>query len=131
MLEAPPEFCLTVSYNPGYQSVLKDLKQSTRQRFVALHFSYPQPDREVEILVKETGVNTATATMLVRFAGMTRNLKDNGLTEGASTRLIVNAARLIRHDIAPRQACETAVNQALTDDEEILKTVRELCASVL
>ncbi len=131
LLEAPPEFCLTVSYNPGYQSVLKDLKQSTRQRFVALDFSYPQPDREVEILVKETGVGTATATMLVRFAGMTRNLKDNGLIEGASTRLIVNAAKLIRHGIAPRQACETAVNQALTDDEEILKTVRELCASVL
>ena len=130
LLQAPPEFCLTISYNPGYQSILKDLKQSTRQRFVALDFSYPQPDRETEILVQETGIGAATATLLVRFAGMTRNPKDNGLIEGASTRLIVNAARLIQHGIAPVQACETAVNQALTDDEDMLKTVRELCASV-
>ena len=130
LLVAPPEFCLAVSYNPGYQSVLKDLKQSTRQRFVALEFSYPQPEREMEILSKETGVDRPTADKLIRFAVMTRNLRGNGLIEGASARLVVNAARLIRHGVAPGEACAAAMNQALTDDEETLKTVAELCDSV-
>ena len=86
LLEAPPEFCLAMSYNPGYQSVLKDLKQSTRQRFVALEFDYPDAVLEQKIIEKETGIDGATARQLVKFAQMTRNLKGQGLDEGASTR---------------------------------------------
>lgn len=130
LVSAPDEFCLTVSYNPGYQSVLKDLKQSTRQRFVALEFNYPEAEREQAILIKETGVDENTAIRLVKLAEMTRNLKGNGLDEGASTRLLVNAAKLIKHKIDPASACETAIAQALTDDPEILKTLHELSMSV-
>lgn len=130
VLEAPPEFCLVISYNPGYQSVVKDLKQSTRQRFVALEFDYPQPELEARIVAQEGGIDPQTAQRLVRFAHMTRNLKGSGLEEGASTRLLVHAARLIATGIAPERACRTAVGQALTDDREVLGAVHEFCASV-
>ena len=130
LLAAPPEFCLTISYNPGYQSVLKDLKQSTRQRFVALEFNYPRPELEQLIVEKETGIDAATARQLVRFGAMTRNLKGSGLDEGASTRLLVNAAKLINEDIAPVVATDTAIAQALTDDEDMLKAVHELSRSI-
>jgi nitric oxide reductase NorQ protein len=130
LLQAPPEFCLTISYNPGYQSVLKDLKQSTRQRFVAIEFSYPDPDLEREIIVKESGTDAATAVNLVKFAGMTRNLKGSGLQEGASTRLLVHAAKMIVSGVDPRASCQAAVSEALTDDPEMLQAIRELAASV-
>jgi nitric oxide reductase NorQ protein len=130
LLEAPPEFCLAISYNPGYQSVLKDLKQSTRQRFVALEFSYPNPDLERRIVVRESGLDEATASKLVKFAGMTRNLKGNGLEEGASTRLLVHAGKLIARGIEPVGACRAAVAESLTDDPEMLTAVNELSASL-
>lgn len=130
VLEASPEFSLVISYNPGYQSVLKDLKQSTRQRFVALEFDYPKAELEVEIVVQESSVERDTAQRLVRFAHMTRNLKGGGLEEGASTRLLVHAARLINRGISPERACRTAVAQALTDDSEVLAAVHEFCAAV-
>ncbi len=130
VLEAPPEFCLVISYNPGYQSVVKDLKQSTRQRFVALEFDYPHHELEERIVVQEGGVDKQTAQRLVRFAHMTRNLKGSGLEEGASTRLLVHAARLIAGGIAPERACRTAVAQALTDDHEVLAAVQEFCNAV-
>ena len=95
VLEAGPEFCLAISYNPGYQSILKDLKQSTRQRFVALEFDYPAATLEAKIVMNETGIDQASADKLVKFAHMTRNLKGSGLEEGASTRLLVHAAKLI------------------------------------
>ena len=95
LLEAPPEFCLAISYNPGYQSILKDLKQSTRQRFVALEFHYPGAELEQRIVERETGTDADTASRLVKFAHMSRNLKGSGLDEGASTRLLVHAAKLI------------------------------------
>ncbi len=95
LLQAGAEFCLAISYNPGYQSVLKDLKQSTRQRFVAIEFSYPSTALEQKIIRKETGADQALAEKLVKFAAMTRNLKGNGLDEGASTRLLVHAGKLI------------------------------------
>lgn len=130
LLPAPAEFCLAISYNPGYQSVLKDLKQSTRQRFVALEFRYPNADLEQTIIEKETGIEAATARRLVKYGSMTRNLKGNGLDEGASTRLLVNAAKLMSEGIVPVVATDTAIAQALTDDEDMLQAIHELSRSV-
>ena len=130
LLEAPDEFCMAISYNPGYQSVLKDLKQSTRQRFVALEFDYPNPAIEQKIIEKETSVDSNTAKQLVKFAQMTRNLKGSGLDEGASTRLLVHAGKLIQTGINPVTACKSSISQALTDDPEMLSAVNELSSSV-
>ncbi|NOX07886.1 MAG: CbbQ/NirQ/NorQ/GpvN family protein [Gammaproteobacteria bacterium] len=130
LLESGPEFCLAISYNPGYQSILKDLKQSTRQRFVALEFDYPSAELEAMIVSKETGIDLDQAHQLVRFAQMTRNLKGSGLEEGASTRLLVHAAKLMVDGIAPATACRACIAQALTDDPEMLAAVSELSAAV-
>ena len=121
---------MAISYNPGYQSVLKDLKQSTRQRFVALEFDYPDAAVEQKIVEKETGVGSETAKQLVKFAQMTRNLKGGGLDEGASTRLLVHAAKLMVEGVAPVTACASSISQALTDDPEMLIAVNELSSSV-
>lgn len=130
LLHAQPEFCLSISYNPGYQSVLKDLKQSTRQRFVALEFDYPEASLEQTILEKECRVDAETARQLVKFAHMTRNLKGQGLDEGASTRLLVHAAKLIASGVAPVVACRSCIAQTLTDDAEMLTAINELGASL-
>ena len=130
LLEAGPEFCLAMSYNPGYQSVLKDLKQSTRQRFVALEFDYPEASLETRIVEKESGLDNQMASLLVRFAGMTRNLKGNGLDEGASTRLLVHAGKLMSAGVEPVSACQSSIAQALTDDSEMLVAINELSASL-
>lgn len=130
LIHAGKEFCLAISYNPGYQSILKDLKQSTRQRFVAVEFDYPDAELEKQIVLTESGVDDDIAKQLVKFAGMTRNLKGNGLEEGASTRLLVHAAKLIMTGIAPVAACQGAITQALTDDPQMLEAVEELSASL-
>ena len=130
LLRAPDDFCLAISYNPGYQSILKDLKQSTRQRFVAIPFDYPDADLEQEIIIAESGIDSVIAKKLVRFAAMTRNLQDSGLEEGASTRLLVHAGQLMASGIAPLTACHGAIVEALTDDPEMLEAVRELGASL-
>ena len=130
LMSAPSEFCLAISYNPGYQSVLKDLKQSTRQRFVALEFKYPSKDLEQTIIEKECGIDAAMARQLVKFGSMTRNLKGSGLDEGASTRLLVNSAKLMAEGISPVVAADTAIAQALTDDEDMLQAIHELSRSV-
>jgi nitric oxide reductase NorQ protein len=130
IIEAGPEFCMAISYNPGYQSVLKDLKQSTRQRFVALEFDYPSAALEAKIIVNETGIDSDIAGQLVKFAHMTRNLKGSGLEEGASTRLLVHAAKLIASGVNPVVACRSCIAEALTDDAEMLTAVQELSASV-
>ena len=130
LLEAGPEFCLAISYNPGYQSVLKDLKQSTRQRFVALEFDYPDGDLETKIVCTESGIDAGIAQRLVKFAHMTRNLKGNGLEEGASTRLLVHAAKLMAGGVDPVIACRASISQALTDDDEMLAAINELSAAV-
>ncbi len=130
LLQAPAEFCLAISYNPGYQSVLKDLKQSTRQRFVALEFGYPSSKLEQKIITRESGIDRATAEKLVKFAGMTRNLKGNGLEEGASTRLLVHTAKLIAAGIPAVNACRSAIAQSLTDDPEMLAAINELSSSL-
>jgi len=130
LLQAPRQFLLALSYNPGYQSVLKDLKQSTRQRFVAIEFNYPAPELERKIIVTETALDGANAEKLIQLAHMTRNLKGNGLDEGASTRLLVHAGKLIARGIAPRTACNGAIAEALTDDPEMLRAINELTAAI-
>ena len=130
LLQASAGFNLTISYNPGYQSVLKDLKQSTRQRFLALEFDYPVAELEQAVVMHESGIDAAHAAALVRFAGMTRNLKGSGLEEGASTRLLVHAAKLIVFGIAPLDACNASISQTLTDDPEILTAIREMASSL-
>ncbi len=129
-LEAPPEFGLVISYNPGYQSILKELKPSTRQRFVALAFDYPEAPVEAEIIARESGCAPTLAGQLVQFAHLTRNLKGNGLDEGASTRLLVHAAKLSVAGTPVWRACRGAVAEALTDDPEVLEAIADLVASV-
>ena len=130
IIEANEDFCLAISYNPGYQSVLKDLKQSTRQRFVALEFDYPRADLEAKIVATESNVDAALAERLVKFAQMTRNLKGSGLEEGASTRLLIHAGKLIAKGVPPVIACQCAIAQAITDDGEMLAAVQELSSSL-
>jgi nitric oxide reductase NorQ protein len=130
LLQAPPEFLLAMSYNPGYQNVLKELKQSTRQRFVAIEFQYPDAALEQVIIRKESGADSGTAAALVQLAQMTRNLKGNGLDEGASTRLLVHAAKLIARGIPAAAACHGAIAEALSDDPEMLRAIDEFTASV-
>jgi nitric oxide reductase NorQ protein len=127
---APPGFMLAVSYNPGYQSVLKDLKPSTRQRFIALSFAYPEPDLEAEIVAREGEIGVDIARTLVKLAHMTRSLKDSGLPEGASTRLLIQAGKLMSRGIATRIACRVAVTQPLTDDPELLAALDEMVSSL-
>ena len=130
LVRAPDEFMLVISYNPGYQSVLKELKQSTRQRFVALEFDYPAADLEARIVANESGVDRGVADTLVKFAHMTRNLKGSGLDEGASTRLLVHAGKLIAAGVDPVLACQSAIAQAITDEPETLAAIQELSSSL-
>ena len=130
LLEARPEILLVISYNPGYQSVTKDLKHSTRQRFVALEFGYPPPEKEKTILIKETGVAEAEADRLVRLAEMVRNLKQHGLEEGVSTRLLVYAARLMVQGIEPRLACDSAIVRSMTDDPEMQEAITVVVSGI-
>jgi nitric oxide reductase NorQ protein len=130
VLSAPDEFMLVVSYNPGYQRGLKELKPSTRQRFLALSFDYPAPDVESEIVMGETGIDAAPARKLVALAGKLRGVEALGLAERPSTRLLVNAARLIGAGVPPRAACDHAIVEALTDDREVANGLRDLVALV-
>jgi nitric oxide reductase NorQ protein len=131
VIQAHPDFLMVISYNPGYQSVLKDLKQSTRQRFVALAFDYPDPDDESRIVAVEGNVDNDTAARLVALAGKIRNIKEYGLTEGASTRLLIYAASLIREGIAFKSACTAALCQPLTDDDRLQETLNDLIDDLL
>ena len=126
VVQAHPDFQLVISYNPGYQSLLKDLKQSTRQRFVAIDFHYPPVAREMEIVMHEGGVGLDAARQLVALAGKTRNLKGHGLDEGASTRMLVYAATLMARGIAPVQACRMALVQPLCDDAHMQAALADL-----
>jgi nitric oxide reductase NorQ protein len=131
VIRAHPDFLMVISYNPGYQSVIKDLKQSTRQRFVALTFDYPKPEDETRIVASEGKVDDDTAALLVRLAGKIRNIREHGLSEGASTRLLIYAARLIRGGIPFKAACTAAVLQPLTDDDRIQETLTDLIDDLL
>jgi nitric oxide reductase NorQ protein len=131
ILEATDTFMLAISYNPGYQTVLKDLKQSTKQRFISLDFDYPEASLEEEIVVHESGIDRKTAADLRKIAEKIRALKDRGLDEGVSTRLLIYAGVLIRRGVDPRRACSVAMIKPITDDSEIQKTLEELVSAVL
>lgn len=125
-LQAAPGFQLVVSYNPGYQRMLKDMKPSTRQRFVALDFAFPPPERECAIVEREGGVDHALAHSLVALAQRLRGLQDRGLAEVPSTRLLVAAARLVASGIAVREACYAAVVAPLSDEPSLVGAMRDL-----
>ena len=131
ILDAPSDFMLVVSYNPGYQSILKDLKQSTRQRFVAIEFDYPPPEMEAEIVAQEGGVDEGTARDLVLIGQKVRNLRGHGLEEGVSTRLLIYAAQLITLGIPPVDAAEVAMSSPITDDRELQRSIREIITTVI
>jgi nitric oxide reductase NorQ protein len=130
LLEAAEGFLLVMSYNPGYQSALKDLKHSTRQRFVAIEFQPPPPEIEAQIVEHEAGVDGKTAMQLAKLGEKVRNLREHGLAEGASTRLLIYAGKLIAQGIAPRRACQVAVNWAVTDDVSIHTSISEVISSI-
>jgi nitric oxide reductase NorQ protein len=130
VIEAVDEFMLVISYNPGYQSVLKELKQSTKQRFMAIEFDYPPREMEIRILQHETGLDEAAAQSLVKLGEKVRNLKNHGLEEGVSTRLLAYAGELIRKGIDPRSACEAAVIQPITDDPDMKRSISEIVNSI-
>jgi nitric oxide reductase NorQ protein len=130
ILEAQKNFLIVISYNPGYQSVLKNLKHSTRQRFVAIEFTYPPQELEAEIIAHESGTSREVAVDLAKLAEKVRNLRDHGLEEGVSTRLLIYAGKLIGGGIDPRRACEAAVAQALTDDRELIRGIQEVISSI-
>jgi nitric oxide reductase NorQ protein len=123
LVNAHPDFQLVISYNPGYQNLLKDLKQSTKQRFGALDFNYPATDVETEVVSHETGVDRATAEKLVQIAQRARNLKGHGLDEGISTRLLVYAGQLIAKGVEARAACRMTLVRPLTDDPDMRDTL--------
>jgi nitric oxide reductase NorQ protein len=131
LLDAAPGFQLVVSYNPGYQHALKDLKPSTRQRFVALEFAVAAPAREAEIVAHEGGVPARMARSLVDIAVQVRRLRDQGLAEGPGTRLLVATARLIAGGVATRTACRSALAAPLTDDPDLLAAIDDLVAQTL
>jgi nitric oxide reductase NorQ protein len=131
VLKAHPDFQLVISYNPGYQSVLKDLKESTKQRFAAIAFTYPDAAIEAEIVVSEAGVKRPVAETLVRIAQRSRNLKGHGLEEGASTRMLINAGHLVAGGITLDQACEVALVLPITDDADMRDALTAAIAACL
>jgi nitric oxide reductase NorQ protein len=130
LIDAHADFQLVISYNPGYQSLLKDLKQSTKQRFSGLEFDYPDAKTEVEIVEKESGTDSETAAKLVKIAHTARNLKGHGLDEGISTRLLVYAATLMSKGIEARRACRMALVRPITDDADIRSTLDHAIDSI-
>jgi nitric oxide reductase NorQ protein len=130
VVEAHDEFLLVISYNPGYQSAIKDLKHSTRQRFVSIEFDYPPRDLEAEIIQHESGVDAETATQLALLGEKVRNLREYGLQEGASTRLLIYAGKLVVEGISPRRAAQVAVTWAITDEQQVQRSVEEVAAAI-
>jgi nitric oxide reductase NorQ protein len=129
-MEAHDGFLLCMSYNPGYQSALKDLKHSTRQRFISIEFDYPDRDREAQIIEHEAGVSASTAASLALLGEKIRNLRDHGLSEGSSTRLLIYAGKLINQGISARRACQVAIVWGVTDETEIQKSMEEVVSSI-
>ena len=130
LLEAAEGFLLVLSYNPGYQSALKDLKHSTRQRFVSIEFNPPPREIEAEIVSHEAKIDLDMAMRLAQLGEKVRNLREHGLGEGASTRLLIYAGKLIGAGIKPRRACQVAVNWAVTDDHALQNSIEEVTASI-
>ena len=131
ILAAHENFLLVISYNPGYQSVIKDLKHSTRKRFVAIEFDYPPREPEAEIITHESGVDRRMALELARIGEKVRNLRDHGLEEGVSTRLLIYAGQLIMQGIPHQRACQLAITKAITDDLDAQRAVDEIISTIL
>ena len=123
LVRAHADFQLVISYNPGYQSLMKDLKPSTKQRFTAFDFDYPEAALEARIVAEETGIAPEIAARLVTVAQAARRLTGHGLTEGISTRLLVHAAQLMRQGVSDRDACRMALVRPITDDADIRETL--------
>ena len=130
IIEADDRFLLCISYNPGYQSALKDLKHSTRQRFVSIEFNYPPRKIEAEIIERESKCGSVQAEALAKLGEKVRNLREHGLQEGVSTRLLVYAGRLMAEGVSPRRACQIAVVWALTDEAELQRSIEEVVSSI-
>ncbi|MFQ5860646.1 MAG: CbbQ/NirQ/NorQ/GpvN family protein [Dehalococcoidia bacterium] len=130
VLEAHDGFLLVISYNPGYQSALKDLKHSTRQRFIAIEFGYPPREMEAEIVQHESGCPPKEAAALAKLGEKVRNLREHGLQEGAGTRLLIYAGKLMIQGITPRRACQVALVWAVTDDPEVQRSIEEVVSSI-
>lgn len=130
LLKAHPDFFLVVSYNPGYQSTIKDLKHSTRQRFVSIEFDYPEQALEQRIIAREAKVDMATAEALALAAVQIRHLDQQNLLEGPSTRLLIYAGRLIAQGVSPRRACDVAIIQAMTDDQLLGRGIRQVIEAI-
>lgn len=130
ILQAHPNFLLVISYNPGYQNVLKDLKPSTRQRFIAIEFDYPAAEEEARIISHESGVNMEMALDLARLGGKIRHLRQHGFDEGVSTRLLVYAGQLISQKVEPRRACDVAICRAVSDETDVQEAIAELVATL-
>ena len=130
LIEAHEGFLLVISYNPGYQSAIKDLKQSTRQRFIAIDFDYPPQELEAQIIAHEAGIDDEMAWQLAKLGAKVRNLKDHGLQEGASTRLLIYAGKLISQGIPARRACQAAVVWAVVDDLQVQRSIEEVISSI-
>ncbi|MBI2760668.1 MAG: CbbQ/NirQ/NorQ/GpvN family protein [Chloroflexi bacterium] len=130
VLEAKDGFLLVISYNPGYQSALKDLKHSTRQRFIAIEFNYPPRELEAKIIAKESGCDMGVATDLAKLGEKVRHLREHGLGEGVSTRLLIYAGKLMAKGVSPRRACQVGVVWALTDDAEVQRSIEEVVSSI-
>lgn len=131
VIKAPEEFMLSVSYNPGYQSIVKDMKQSTRQRFLAIDFDYPPAELEKQIVAHESQVDSRTAGLLVEIGQSIRNFKHHGLEEGVSTRLMIYAGKLIREGIEEKQACRIAMSKPITDNPDLQKSIDEIIAAII
>ena len=130
IVEADDRFLLCISYNPGYQSALKDLKHSTRQRFMSIEFDYPPREIEAEIVARESGCSAEIADSLAKLGEKIRNLKEHGLQEGASTRLLIYAGKLISEGISIRRACQVAIVWTLTDEKELQRSIEEVVSSI-
>ncbi|MAU25051.1 MAG: CbbQ/NirQ/NorQ/GpvN family protein [Dehalococcoidia bacterium] len=130
VIQADDGFLLVVSYNPGYQNAVKDLKHSTRQRFVAIEFDFPDVERETKIISHESGVEEGISNQLAVLGQKIRNLREHGLEEGASTRLLIYAARLIKQGISPKRACQVALTWGITDEVQIQETVDQIVSSI-
>lgn len=124
LVKAHKDFQIVISYNPGYQSLMKDLKQSTKQRFGGIDFDYPDAEVETDIVQHESGVNAEMAAKLVQVGNSSRNLKGHGLDEGMSTRLLVYAGQLITNGVDPKAACQMALITPLTDDPDMRDTLK-------
>lgn len=131
LLDAHPNFQLVISYNPGYQSILKDLKPSTRQRFISLEFTYPSIEVETLIIAHEGGIDAELAERLAQIGEKVRNLREHGFEDGVSTRLLVYAAQLVRSGVDPRRACDAAISNAVTDDVEVQQAVSQIINIIL